>query len=1027
MFELTHEQIEAINKIKGKVCLKAGAGTGKTFVLTNRYIRVFKTLLKKGYKLEDALFRIVAVTFTNKAANQMRARIKENLSDVLNLESVLSNAYISTIDAFCVRLLKENAFQTGLDPDFVIIDEVESKLLFLKEARIVFNTQNLPLISLNVSIVSFLNNVYSFIRRLKNNAITPSIFKKSIENLCNPDKKKSLGEVIFCLYSAYEERLKRENKFDFQRILLEGLTLLENKVIREKYKDFFEYILVDEYQDTTFLQDRLLRELASYSGNYFVVGDINQSIYAFRDARPENMIDFDKEAKEKGLSLSLTTNFRSFEELLEINNQCFQKQMPYFESLHSGKNKQAICGEFYLARDAKEEAEFIAQRILYLLENDKRSDLFEENKPVPLQCKDIAILFRNIKNISVYEETLYKHQLPFITIGGTGFYARPEIRDIISLLSIINNPFDDISLVRILKGPLYRISNSTLQKLANLKPYKEIEDEEKDVIKKETYPLYDALEKVDGLNISDEEKTSLERLRKFIDESIFKKNEVSLAYFLYDLIRKSGYINYIQTLSPIERQRSMANIDKFYQLVSQFEEKNLFPVLEDFIFYLKEITRQETVESEERYGVEDVIQLMTIHQAKGLEFPVVFVANISPYNFPAKVRFPKYYFDPEEGFLYGDDKEEKEKINKKYRKHFVPEEERLLYVAMTRAKVKLILSGIVKEDRKKTIQKSRFMDYFFESQNRKLALKEKYTTLLVDAGKLFPIKEEWKDKKYKKALSSEEPKIDIEEVSHYLDFKYSSGKTKNLKKSFNVTELAVFENCPLQYKYRYVMGILLDDIEGDVGEEKMDRSAFGMVMHKMLQEFVLFKEQKKWDEEKIFSRFKRLAKAYGIAEENIKYLYSSQVQKILNNFLESDYNPYKNKEKVKIVEGNFHLNLKGFLIKGTIDRIDYIGKGCFEISDYKTTESINIDKYNLSMQLYKIGAEKVLGFTPVTKLTLYYLRHGKAVSLKIEDSQDILRKVEEIISQINQGNYNVSKKGGKDCTFCKFKTICEAR
>ncbi|MCK4533704.1 ATP-dependent helicase, partial [bacterium] len=735
-------------------------------------------MLKEGYVLEDAIMSIVAVTFTKKAANQMRTKIKENLTEFSSLAAVLSGAYISTIDAFCLRLLKENAFLVGIDPDFVIMEEIESKLLFLKEAKNIFNTRDLPAISFNVSVDFFLREVYSFIRRLKNNAINPVMFKEDIDKINDLDEKKKLGEIIFCLYAAYEERLKKENKFDFQSILLAGLSLLENKQIKEKYKDFFKYILVDEYQDTTFLQDKLLRELSSYSGNYFAVGDVNQSIYAFRDARPENMMNFDQETKKEGKSLSLTTNFRSFDEILKLSNQCFQGQMPYFQPLHSGKNKDSLCCEINLARSVEEEAEFIAQRILALLESDS----------APLKCKDIVILFRGIRNISIYEEFLYKHHLPFMTVGGSGYYARPEIKDIISLLGVINNPFDDINLVRVLRGPVYRISNSTLQKLANLKPGEDIEDEEKDIGGRGNYPLYDALGKMKNLDIRDEEKASLSRLREFIDEFIYQKNKLPLGRFLYCLIQNSGYTSYVQTLSPIERKRSLANIDKFYQLVCRFEERNLIPVLEEFIAYLKEVINQETMESEENHEIEDVIQLMTIHQAKGLEFPVVFMANISPDSFPPRSRTPRYYFDEKEGFLCKESKEEEEKIKKKNKERFSCEEERLLYVAMTRAKERLILSGRIKEDLKGKSRKSRFIDYFFKMQEEKLTLKEEYGNLLIEANKVFPIKEEWRGKKYKGSSFNPEQKINKGEIERYLDFKYCSFKAKETKKSFSVTQ-----------------------------------------------------------------------------------------------------------------------------------------------------------------------------------------------------------------------------------------------
>jgi len=1009
---LTLEQKRAVDETEGTVCLKAGAGTGKTSVLVSRYLKVFFNLLEKKISPEEAVETILAVTFTNKAAGEMRERLEEELEKMHLPREVLSRkAYISTIDSFCARLLRENAFEVGLEPNFRVIDEIEGKIIFCKVGKALLEEGKLPRVVIDQWLDEFLDRIFEYIQDLRNKAISPSKFLHEIPKAKSEDKI-NLAHLIAEVYASYEQELRRRHYFDFSGILLETLYLLQNNAkIREKYRKQFKYVLVDEYQDTTPLQDKLLRQ---FSYNYFVVGDIKQSIYAFRGAKPENIEEFSKESE---LSLSLTRNFRSFNQILKVVNKALDKEIPNYEPISSEKEGKEVAVEIFLAESQEEEAEFVAQRILQLLRDYQLNNpMREEYRGRSLELKDIAILLRGIKTpVGIYEEALRRHGIPFVTTGGTGYYERPEIRDLVALLTSINNPFDDISLVRLLRSPVFRIKNSSLSSLASVFVEREIEDEEKTVRKR--YPLYDVLAKLDGLDIGEEDKRALKSCRALLERFFSEKSNYSLAELVYKVVSQSNYLHYAQNLPPTERRRTLANIKKFFSLVQEFEERNIFSTLEDFIAYVKEVTQQGVVESEARPGEENAVRLMSIHQAKGLEFPIVFLANVKEKAFPiVGGTTPFYAYDKESIIVTREERKAK-------KRDIETEEKRLLYVSMTRPREKLIISGARNQQGKM----SPFMSYLLDDKEE---LREKFSSLIENRrGKFLEERILWEKEIYPGGRGEKEiGGLPLEEIRKVVFSSYKPIPAHEISPpSFTVTQLATFDQCPLRYKYLYLFNLPSDpgrerDREGEMVEE----STFGTVIHKTLEEYILSrKEGKEWREAKLISKFRSLAKAQGIADREIRDIYEKEAKAILVGFLENSGDEIDN---IVTVEQPFHLFLEDSEIRGIIDRIDRTPGNGYRIVDYKTNRQKNGEPYILPMLLYKWGAEKVLGYRPVEKLSLYWLRHNELASIEIgkDTERNLEKKIRTIIKRIREEDFATAVPP-KGCNFCDYRLICEIK
>jgi DNA helicase-2/ATP-dependent DNA helicase PcrA len=533
---------------------------------------------------------------------------------------------------------------------------------------------------------------------------------------------------------------------DFGDLIFNAYVLLdENSRIRQRYQERFKYILVDEFQDTNQAQFDMLCLLARDDrlSNVTVVGDDKQAIYGWRNARVENVDDF-KADIWGGQSLDVSKNYRSYGEILEAAHYSIIQDGKFRQKSDSIKlypERLGMADEpkvlLYEANSREREAAFIAQEIVRLLKTGTELD-------------EIAVLMRGLRAVKVYEDALREAQIPYKTTGGTGFYDRREIKDILAYLMVIDNPFDETALIRALKRPpiglndlsLYRLRrrpDAQPQSREDKSPQPPLQGGEMSDAKlqsREDTELFDALSHADKLL---EDQEAVRRIDKFLSllEEMWKiMGEGSIFYLASQLVERSGYLKYVYGMSADDRERSLANIRKLLRMASEFERKHIFSDLRDFVQYVQFSMDQLVVEGEA--GSETgrkAVQIMTVHQAKGLEFDVVFVINAVRPSFPTDPRHPMFAFHKDDGLIINADRDgdkflkfkpyDLKKNSHLYHKHGIVnhyeqfrrehlgEERRIWYVGMTRARYFLYLS-CPKVIAQEVVTRDRDKVYFFQ-------------------------------------------------------------------------------------------------------------------------------------------------------------------------------------------------------------------------------------------------------------------------------------------------------------------------
>ena len=604
---LNSEQKEAIENIQGPLLIIAGAGSGKTRVLTYRYAHLIKTY---GINFEN----ILAITFTNKAANEM----KERISQLLNLE--LSPKWISTFHSLCVKMLRIHGHHIGFNNNFTIYDQSDSTKLIrncMKDSDI-DTKQYSP------------KRIQAHISSLKNQRILPGEAIEFAQSFFDV----KVAEV----YSSYQKKLMLANSMDFDDLLVKAVELLETS---DKSLDYwsskFKYIMIDEYQDTNMVQYRLVELLASKYKNICVVGDSDQSIYAFRGADIRNIQEFENDFKNAKV-ISLEKNYRSSQKILDIANAVISNNPRNKEKKLWTENEVGLDVNLIEFNSERDESKWIADEINKLLNQNEYSE--------------IAIFYRTNNQSRLFEEELRKLSLNYKVVGNVRFYDRKEIKDIISYLNFLINPEDTISFERILNVPKRGIGESTLQKLRDYSNTNEISLSES----------INNLSKIS--NLSERAKKQIINFQEIINElKTFALQGPSIT--ITKTLELTGYKDELVKEGTLESQMRLENLDEL--LTSAFEFENLyeeevedpFTILRDYLESIALFTDSDDVNQEDR------ILLMTLHNAKGLEFPAVFITGMEENIFPSQ--------RSESDFE-------------------IQEERRLCYVGMTRAEKKLYLS-----------------------------------------------------------------------------------------------------------------------------------------------------------------------------------------------------------------------------------------------------------------------------------------------------------------------------------------------
>lgn len=587
---LNKEQIEAVKTIDGPVLVMAGAGSGKTKVLTTRI----------AYLIEEGIpsYNILAITFTNKAAAEMRDRVSNLIGDV--------SSFIGTFHSLGVRIIRENHDILGLPNNFTIIDSDDTNTIIkklLKEMNL-DSKQYSP---------SYVRNRISFI---KNQMLTDG----ELDRLFNTPMDKVVVEV----YHRYNNKLKTSASVDFDDLLLLPVNLFkERKDILEYYQDKYRYILIDEYQDTNPVQYKLSVMLSNKYKNIFVVGDMNQSIYAFRQADFRNISNFEKDFKGAKV-IKLEHNYRSTNNILSAANEVIKHNTERKDLKLFSDNGDGVKIKYMRAYDEKHEIALVIDEIKHLLSEGYKNE-------------DIAILYRTNAQSRAIEDVFLSKGIPYKVFGSYYFYNRKEIKDLISYLRLIYNPHDEISLRRVINTPKRGIGESAISSI-----------EER--AKQQNISMFDALE------------TRKELEFKEIIEDLIKRSEsLSLTELIDEVLERSGMKKELESSKALEDEIRLENLMEVKSITASFEERTGSANLGDF---LEEVSLIADISNHTEDG--DVVTLMTLHSAKGLEFPVVFLVGMEEGLFPH---------------------------NMSLMENNLEEERRLCYVGITRAKERLYLTN----------------------------------------------------------------------------------------------------------------------------------------------------------------------------------------------------------------------------------------------------------------------------------------------------------------------------------------------
>ncbi|MFJ8237665.1 DNA helicase PcrA [Ureibacillus sp. NPDC094379] len=605
------QQAEAVKTTEGPLLIMAGAGSGKTRVLTHRI--AYLVVEKEVYPS-----KILAITFTNKAAREMRERI-----DGLLGNGTTQSMWVSTFHSMCVRILRRNIDRIGISKNFSILDSAD-QLSVVKNV-----SKELNIDSKRYEPRAILNAISS----AKNECITSDMYKAKM-NPNNPYES-----VIAQVYEGYEKRLRRNQSLDFDDLIMTTITLFERVPdVLEYYQNKFQYIHVDEYQDTNHSQYKLVQLLAKKFKNICVVGDSDQSIYRWRGADIGNILSFEKDYPS-AKAILLEQNYRSTKRILQAANEVIEHNESRYPKKLRTDNLEGEKIVVYNAYNEQEESQFVVQTIQKLIENEHYS------------LDDFAILYRTNAQSRVMEEVLVKSNMSYQIVGGTKFYDRKEIKDLLAYLRLIANNDDDLSLARIINEPKRNIGATSFDKIAT---YAITQDRS----------IFDAMNEVLFMGLTQRAANSVEKFRELIEGFTKMQDYLSVTELVEQVIDKSGYRQMLENEKTIEAESRLENIEEFLSVTKAFEERSDDKSLIAFLTDLALVADIDSLDKEDTS--KGNIILMTMHSAKGLEFPVVFIIGMEENIFPHSRSL--------------DDVAEME------------EERRLAYVGITRAEKRLYLT-----------------------------------------------------------------------------------------------------------------------------------------------------------------------------------------------------------------------------------------------------------------------------------------------------------------------------------------------
>ena len=1019
MSELNQKQREAVEHQGSPLMVLAGPGSGKTRVITERVIH----LINSGIKPSE----ILCLTFSEKAADEMRTRIEEQV-DATDIE-------INTFHAFTKEILEDNVLDSGVGLSSGILK---------RSAQLVWGLKNIDSfefekIEIGNNAVEIIESIIDGISTFKNEVISPQELDAYLEQKLSQELDDEQKEFVLKLkdlskvYHKYEEFQRGKSLIDFDDMIIQTIQLFRNKQsVLKKYQNKFKHVLVDEFQDNNYAQLELVKLIAN-SGNVTVVGDDDQSIYRFQGAYLTNFQDFREHYKDTTVVV-LNQNYRSTKNIVNLGTKLLEKvpnRQPkelFSENEEGDKITIATC------KDEAGEVEFVVEKIKELVGKDviRRND----DEP-PLKYKDIVILARRKLEGKKFSKALKAHGIPTTFVGESNIFSSPIIRDLMAFLNIAENPAQSgIEINRLLRSQGITEHNRAI-----------INQIAKGRAKKETTNLDYVLETMDsdGLDI-----TQLEQIKEL---TVQIKNVISLQHshavsdIVYQIMMKYSDL-YKRTIAEDTQQnkRDQLLLKELFTIAVDYESLNPHGNLSDFIDYLNLMGRLE-IELKEGSEFNNAVQVTTIHQSKGKEFPIVFIVDAATNRLPLRYQAKEFYVpnDLSKGVKVKDDEKEL----------YLQEERRVFYVGVTRAQNKLFISHAQYYGKNTT--KTKESKFFEELEYKKNPLIH-YTPYESKAGQVILEEEDTVDKKKQeiqqlaiKSLNQMNLKTAIENIVNLAKIKYFE-ENKSLegfssdavlqianrddsinafledrhvplidreKLRLSASSVKTYKDCPLKFKFDKII---------QVPTKSKTYFDLGTSVHKVAE--LLTKKQIEGIEITEKLAFDILEKEWksdsyeSVTQERQNYESAKVMVKTFLKWIQS--NPNKPIE----VERHFKIDISEIPFNGFIDRVEMTPEGEYEVVDFKTGynyENSKSIREDFQMNIYALGVEKVYGKLP-KKASLFYIKKDKFVEYIIDREQveHVKSIIEEKVQSILEERFE-PKPNYNTCKNCDFKPICDAK